>query len=225
MAAALTRTARGMARLALPARVRTAADRSSQHIRSAAARTSRRTASTLVENLVASGIDIAALVTASTSAAAPAPNPGAARSIAAAIASISSAIGVAVALCLGVGQRALGGGDLLVEFRQCGAQCLGAVFDRAHAGFCPIEPGIGGSGHRQPFGGGAFLSESSASATLNRSASFCRAASFSFSAFSKRSIGPSSRLKMPWQYPARVKTVCQNHRADLLDAKTSLKLG
>ena len=43
---------------ALPARVRTAADRSSQHIKSAAERTSRRTASTLVENLVASGIDI-----------------------------------------------------------------------------------------------------------------------------------------------------------------------
>jgi hypothetical protein len=39
------------------------------------------------------------------------------------------------------------------------------------------------------------FSASSDSATLSRSASFCRAANFSFSAFSKRSIGPSSRIK------------------------------
>ena len=41
----------------------------------------------------------------------------------------------------------------------------------------------------------ARFSPSSSSATLSRSASFCRAASLSFNAFSKRSTGLSSRLK------------------------------
>ena len=77
--------------LALPARVRTAAVRSSQQIKSAAERTSRRIASTLVAKLAASGIDAALFVTACTSAAAPALNPGVACAIAAAIASILSA--------------------------------------------------------------------------------------------------------------------------------------
>ena len=73
---------------ALPARVRTAAVRSSQHIKSVAERTSRRIASTLVEKLVAPGIDATLFVTAFTSAVAAALNPGAACAIAVAIASI-----------------------------------------------------------------------------------------------------------------------------------------
>jgi hypothetical protein len=47
--------------------------------------------------------------------------------------------------------------DLLVEFRQCGAQCLGMVLDGAHVGLRAIELGIGGSGHGQPLGGGALF--------------------------------------------------------------------
>jgi hypothetical protein len=106
----------------------------------------------LLENLVASGIDMTALVTASTSAVAPPSKPGAARSIAAAIASIWSAIVSRIALCLGIGQGTLGRGDLLVEISQFGAPGFGAVIDGAHGGFGAIEPGIGGPGHRKPFG-------------------------------------------------------------------------
>ena len=40
---------------------------------------------------------------------------------------------------------------------QFGAQCLGAVLDGAHGGFCAIKPGIGGTGYRQPFGCGTFF--------------------------------------------------------------------
>src|ERR1700737_1261142 len=47
------------AMFALPARVRTAVDRSSQQIKSAAEEISRRTAPTIAANLVASGIDAA----------------------------------------------------------------------------------------------------------------------------------------------------------------------
>jgi hypothetical protein len=80
---------------------------------------------------------------------------------------------------------------------------LVAVLDGAHGGFGAIEPGIGAPATASRSAAVRFLA-SSASATLNRSASFCRAASFSFSAFSKRSIGPSSRLKNAMAIPPRV---------------------
>lgn len=107
---------------------------------------------------------------------------------------------VAVVLRLGIRQSALGRGHLFVKLRQAGTHDLGAILDGTHIGFRSIKPGIGGTGHCQLFGRGAlffkFLSE-----RLNRAASFCRAASLSFNTLSKRSTGPSSRLKNAMESP------------------------
>ena len=143
--------------LALPARVRTAADRSSQHIKSAAARTSRRTASTLAREpgrfryrrrAFGDGVDERG-GTAIKSRGRPLDRRSHRLDLV--------RHHVAVALRLGVSQCALGRGDLLVEFNQFGAQCLGAVLDGAHVGLGSIELGIGGTGYRQPFGCGTFF--------------------------------------------------------------------
>src|SRR6266481_2203877 len=179
---------------ALPARVRTAADRSSQQIKSAAARTSRRTASTLVENRVASGTDAALFVTASTSAVAPAPNPGAACSMAAAIASISSASRsrsrCALASANARSVEAICSSNSAKAARSVLARSSTArMLVSARSSWALAAPATASRSAAARF------SPSTVSAIPNRSASFCRAACFSFSALSKRSTGLSSRLK------------------------------
>ncbi len=185
---------------ALPARVRTAVDRSSQQIKSAAERTSRRIASTLVENLVASGIEAALFVTASTSAAAPAPNPGAACSIAAAIASIASA-------AMSRSRCALASANARSVETTCSSNSTNAarsvlawsstarILASARSSWPLVAPATASRSAATRF------SRSTVSAALNRSASFCRAACFSFSALSKRSTGLSSRLKNAMAIP------------------------
>src|SRR5712675_2314820 len=179
---------------ALPARVRTAEVHSSQQSKSAAERTSRRTASTLVANLVASGIDAALFGTASTSAAAPALNPGAACSIAAAIASISSATN-SRSCCALASANAHWVETICSSNSTNAARSVLARSSTAHmlasarSSWALLAPATASRSAATRF------SPSTVSAMPSRSASFCRAACFSFSALSKRSTGLSSRLK------------------------------
>ena len=178
-----------LARLVLPARVRTAADRSSHRYQ-----VCRR------EDLATHGvdvarepgrfrIDIAPLVTASTSEGRRYQIP--ARPVRSPQPSFDLVRHrIAVALCFGIRQRAFGRSDLLVDFEQFGTHRLGAVLDRAHGRFCAIEPRIGSTGHRQPFGCGTFFCKFQL-ATLNRwSVSFCQPVTLPLPARSPR--GPPS---------------------------------
>ena len=179
---------------ALLARVRTAVDRSSQQIKSAAERISRRTASTLAENLVASGIDTALFVTASTSAAAFASNPGAACSIAAAIASISSAA-TSRSRCAFASANARSV-EAICSSNSANVACNVLVRPSTARMLASARTSwASGAPATASRSAAARTSPSSVSAMLNRPASFCRAARLSISALSKRSTGLSSRLK------------------------------
>ena len=180
--------------------MRTAADRSSQQIKSAAASTSRRSASTLAENLVASGTDAVLFVTASTSAAAPAPNPGAACSIAAANPSISSAA-MSRSRCALASAKARSVETICSSNSTNSARSILARSSTvrnlasARSSCALLAPATASRS------AAVRCSTSNVSAVLNRSAIFCRTACLSLSALSKRSIGLSSRLKNAIRYP------------------------
>ena len=163
---------------------------------------------------------------------APVSNPGAARSIAAAISLDLVRHRVAVALGFGIAPSARSAEATCSSNSSSSARiAFGAVLDDAHGGFGAIEPRIGGTSYRQPFGCGTFFSQVPDSATLNRSDSFCRAPQLLLQrSFSKRSDRAELALKKlalknAMAIPPRIAIVRRISGPISLNAKSSLKLG